>query len=382
MSKKSPLYFWVRQNQKTNKMALEQEIAVAEAPETGAAAIAPETQQGAEVQTAANPDVIVNGENNNAAPVAETQVATQSAAPAEQNEDEILNAILAKKGIAIEDLQSIQAAKEKEREEKEAPIRAQKEWGQIVQFGIENGIISKDDVVAYETLSKVNDKDLVFEQFKANYKNEEGLTGEELEEAITAEFEDEYNLATTSQRALARAEAALKAEADRIRNEKASVFSKAQSQYNQVKTVKNLREQHDQILKQFEDGVVEKKEFEVEIEGEKTKLEIEIPIKVDAAAVKEQIKAAADGAILNVMYDTYQKNPEAAAEMFKEFAKSTAISQEVYAKALVDAAAAKLDTIYKQKYTVGSRAPFQSTSHTPEMAGAKTELEAYRQFKK
>jgi len=363
-------------------MALEQENAVAEAPEQGAAAVAPETQQGAEVQTAANPDVIVNGENNNAAPAAEEQAAPQSAAPAEKSEDEILNAILAKKGIAIEDLQSIQAAKEKEKEEKEAPIRAQKEWGQIVQFGIENGIISKDDVVAYETLSKIDDKQLVFDQFKANFKNEEGLDGEDLEEAIAAEFEDEYNLATTSQRALARAEAALKAEADRIRNEKASVFSKAQSQYNQVKTVKSLREQHDQILKQFEGGVVEKKEFEVEIEGEKTKLEIEIPIKVDAAAVKEQIKAAADGAILNVMYDTYQKNPEAAAEMFKEFAKSTAISQEVYAKALVDAAAAKLDTIYKQKYTVGSRAPFQSGHFTPEMAGAKTELEVYRTLRK
>lgn len=359
---------------KTNKMAEEQIIQTEVAAQTETAPL--DTQQ-ASVNETANTQQSAEQTESNAAPASETQEATQSAAHT-PSEDEVFKQLLAKQGISFEDVENIKIAKAKEQEEKEAPLREQKEWADIVAFGVQNNIISKDDVVSYETISKADDKTLVFEKFKSEYKNEEGLTDEELDEAIAADFEDEYNLATTNEKARNRAESILKAEAERIRNEKTNVFKAAQTQYQQAKSVKGLREQHDQILKEFESATTETQEFE--IDGEK--IQVQVPIKVDSNSIREQLKSAEGGALLSFMHNIYKENPKASEELFRQFVKANAIDQKVYTNAVVNAVMTKMDETYKQKYTVGSRAPFNSRNNEKLETVGNSELDVYRRYKK
>jgi hypothetical protein len=307
----------------------------------------------------------------------EQQVQEQQAEQQNQNIDReaILQQFLTENEVSLEDIAAFKATKQKETEEKEAPLRKQKEWADMIGFGVKQNLISKDDILTYEQLSKMDDRQIVFDKFKSEFKNEEGLEGEELQEAINWAFEEEYNLG--NERAKAKAEKLLKAEADAIRGEVGSKVNSVQSEYSKLNTVRAMKQQHEEILNSF--ATQKSITQTVEIDGES--VDIEVPLELNVDDVKSQLTSKEGQPLLDFMYGVYKNSPDMAADVFKKFVESTSISQKNFASAVANAVMAKMDETYKAKYLKGSNAPFRQSEAQAGEETVNTEFAAYKKMR-
>ena len=70
-----------------------------------------------------------------------------------------------------------------------------------------------------------------------------------------------------------------------------------------------------------------------------------------------------------------------AADVFKKFVESTAVSQKTFASAVATAVMAKMDETYKAKYLKGSNAPFRQSEAESAEKDVNTEFAAYKKMR-
>lgn len=260
--------------------------------------------------------------------------------------------LLAKLNLNKSEFEEFQKFQQAKKEEEERPLREQKKWAEITSFGINQGELTKDDVLNFEIVSKKSDIDLVRSEFEKDFvPSAEGLSEEEIQEEIDFQFKKIYHL-TEDGKPKAKGELLLKSEANEIRKNAASKINSVEAKYNQVQSVRQLQKSHEETFKAISSAPLQDS---VEIDG--IKIDYEIPFEVTQDEVKAVLKG--DGSVLlDAMYSVSSENKEAATKMYSDFVTQLAKekSQKVaLAKAIWD----KADEHFKEKYSVGAKAPFK-----------------------
>lgn len=134
------------------------------------------------------------------------------------------------------DEQKDKNAPDEEKQEKENLDKAN-----FIKFSAENKLFKVDEYNQYETLKSKADSDLVFEKFKAEYKEDhpEFENEEELKDAAQEEFDYEYKVNSESESAKKRGQAKLAKEAKELRSPFESKVNDARSQYDDNKKIRD-----------------------------------------------------------------------------------------------------------------------------------------------
>jgi hypothetical protein len=147
---------------------------------------------------------------------------------------------------SIDELKEFLTEKSKKPADPETPEQIKKRedlyQANLVAFGVEKGIIKLEDVTKLETLKAKSDKDLVFESFAAEVRDEVEekvkkenplATADEIQEKIKEAFNEAYPVDSDNQKAKARAERKLLKEAKEIRQPLESSLTKVKADYDE-----------------------------------------------------------------------------------------------------------------------------------------------------
>lgn len=302
-------------------------------------------EQGAEVQQQdGQPSV------EQAQVVAEEQ-AVQEQTPTERSIEDILS----EHNISLNELKEYKEAKQKKLIEENRPIIEQQEWAEAVAFGIKEKLISKDDIEAQVKLSEKDDISLVFENYAKNYKNTDNLEGEDLDAMIRASFEDEYNLILDDSSSInPRIAKILKSEADELRKPLADKISGTKAEYSKRKLLSEMSNTHKDIFKEIASS---KLEIEVNVNGDNLIVPIENTLTEEELV--QSLKSEEGAPMLNYLFELYSKDKDLSNELYRSIAQNFALAKsqkDALAKAVWD----KAEEHFKEVYSVGSRAPFDS----------------------
>jgi hypothetical protein len=162
-------------------------------------------------------------------------------------------------------------SKTQEQIAKEAEI----EKAEFIKFSAENDLMKVDDFARFETAKQRQDRELVFENFSKEWKDEnKDATDDEVQEA----FDNQYHVNSDSDKAKSRGEKLIAKEAKELRTPLETSYTKAKGSYEQHKVLK----QDMPNFQKFIDSTIEKnisdkiKVYEKEIDSEKIAVDIEI----------------------------------------------------------------------------------------------------------
>ncbi len=107
------------------------------------------------------------------------------------------------------------------------------------KFSVQNDLLKEDDFTSHQSLSAKADRDLVFDKYLTEFKedNPELAADPELLEKANAEFNREYKLDSTSDKVKERGLSKLAKEAKEMRSPVESKFDSAKNQYELAKSV-------------------------------------------------------------------------------------------------------------------------------------------------
>lgn len=286
----------------------------------------------------------VNITNVETATTTETSPSNVVETPTPETPKFYLDSYLKEMGLSKSDLDSLKESKIKEKEEAEKPLNEQKAWANVIADGIQDGILTKEDVVKYESISKREDNDLVFENFKKDFKpSDDTLSAEEIEEEMQEAYRNEY----PSQKLV-------KLEAEKIREEIAKPFKSAETNLTKKQSVLGLKKMHEELL----DTMLNSKHQESYKVGDK-----DIVVEVDNPITKEEVNEAltkTEGGkqLLNIMHSLYNESKEQSAELYKSFVSS--LAKEKAQSKIIENVWEQASEHFKSVYSVGAQAPFTS----------------------
>lgn len=116
------------------------------------------------------------------------------------------------------------------------------------KFAVESSFMSNEDIVKLETLRQKADRDLVFEKFSSEIKEEieeeakeenPDITKEEIDTKIREAFDKEFPLESKNQKAKSRAETRLTKEAKELRGPLESSFTNAKAEFDKEVSIRN-----------------------------------------------------------------------------------------------------------------------------------------------
>lgn len=160
---------------------------------------------------------------------------------------------------------------------------AELEKAELIKYSAENDLMKVDDFNKFETLKAKADKDLVFDKFSTEVKDEiteevkaenPDATEEEISAKIKEAFEKEFPLESKNAKAKARAEAKLQREAKEIRTPLESTYNTAKERYSEsreiVSKIPEFNKLMDDVIKDStpEKLIVKTKDGEQEIDIE------------------------------------------------------------------------------------------------------------------
>ena len=307
----------------------------------------PAVESASETQVATNTEVEQNKEVQVQTETKSTEPQTQSTQTnAEPNIDNYLKEL----GLSKEDLESLKESKRKEKEESEKPLNESKKWASVIANGIQEGTLTKEDVIKYESTSKAEDKDLVFEAFKKEFTpSSPDLDEEEINEELQDAFKKEYP-----------SDKLIKLEAKSIRDEIAKPFQVAEKNLTQRESVLSMKKMHEEIV-----ADVLSSKF-----AESFKLgDVELNVEVDQEITKQEVDEAltkTDGGkeLLKMMHSLYVENKEASAELYKSFV--TSLAKEKAQSKMIESVWQKASEHFKKEYSIGAQAPFGSQAISEE----------------
>jgi hypothetical protein len=166
--------------------------------------------------------------------------AAASAAPVDVPESIITAEELKNYGIDRDQLRTIlQSHKENaipaEQKEKEAQVNK----ATFIKYAAEKGLMKVEDFNSYESLKNKSDRDLRFESYLKEWRedNPEVTDAEEIQSQAKSDFENEFRLNSENAAQKARGEARLKKEAEELRSPLTSKYQSAEAAYNREKAM-------------------------------------------------------------------------------------------------------------------------------------------------
>lgn len=119
--------------------------------------------------------------------------------------------------------------------DEEKQRKEQIEKAELIKYAAENDLMKVEDFNTYESLKVKADRDLVYERFAKELKEEDP---ELSDEDIKEEFETEYKINSANEKRKAKGLERLQKEAGEIRTPYEAKFQTATSQYNETKELK------------------------------------------------------------------------------------------------------------------------------------------------
>lgn len=148
------------------------------------------------------------------------------------------------------------------------------EKAELMRFSVENDIMKPEDFTKYESLSQKEDRDLVFERYAAEAKEENpDISDEDLKEA----FESEYKLNSDNEKTKQRGLSKIEKEAKEIRSPLENQYTSAKEKFADDRKVRQTVPQHNQFM----DGVLKENipdKFVVKIKDGETEVPVEVEI--------------------------------------------------------------------------------------------------------
>lgn len=222
----------------------------------------------------------------------------------------------------VKELQELRAYKESitkkepEKTPEEIAKLAEQEKGTFIKYSVDEGLMKVDDFHTYENLKSTADRDLVYKNWFANWKEENpDVDPEDIQARAKADFEEEYKLNSENAKTKARGEARLAKEAAEARNPLQSAYDKAQDSF---KTYKAIQENFPKFNKFMDDLIKEAVPEQITF---KTK-EGEEDIVIEGAKVTEEDRKEILATFkTEKAYLNYIKNPDKPDEVKKALAK-------------------------------------------------------------
>lgn len=141
------------------------------------------------------------------------------------------------------------AEKEPEKTLEEIAKLAEKEKGEFIKYSVDEGLMKVDDFHAYENLKVKADRDLVFESWLTNWKEENpDVDADEIDARAKADFEDEYKLNSSNDKTKARGEARLAREAAEVRKPLQTTYEKAQGAFKELQSIRQTYPKYEKFM--------------------------------------------------------------------------------------------------------------------------------------
>lgn len=152
----------------------------------------------------------------------------------------------------------------------------------LLNYAVENSLMKPDDFVKLENIKSKADRDLVFEKFAAEQKEDNpDITDAE----ITENFESEYKLNSENAKAKTRGENRLKKEASEMRTPLESSFNTAKTKFDEERTIRNNYPAFDKTVRGFVSDSIPAK-FEV-YKGKDGEEDVLVDVELTADEKKE-----------------------------------------------------------------------------------------------
>jgi len=178
--------------------------------------------------------------------------------------------------------------------EAEKKKAAEIEHADFLKYAAENDFVN-DEFKQYDSLKGSADRDLVFNKFAAEFKEDNPeISAEDLEEETKLAFATEFKLNSENVKEKARGEAKLAKEAKDLRSGSETAYTTAQSAYNDHKEVLKKGEGYAKTFKEVVNAIPDKLEiFKTTLkkddtdEGEELAIEVELT-KDERVAIEKQ----------------------------------------------------------------------------------------------
>ncbi len=221
----------------------------------------------------------------------------------------------------MKELQELRAFKEsqsakQEKTPEEISKLAEQDKANFIKYSVDEGYLKVEDVHNYETVKGTADRDLVYKNWFANWKEENpDVDAEDIQSRAKSDFEQEYNLNSENAKTKARGESRLAKEANEARSPLQSAYDKAQENF---KTYKSIQDNYPKFTKFMDDLIKESVPEQVVF---KTK-EGEEDIVIEGAKLTDADRKEIMTTFKNEKaYLNYIKNPDKPEEMKKAMAK-------------------------------------------------------------
>ena len=124
-----------------------------------------------------------------------------------------------------------------------SPEEKQKEQeiyeAELINYAVKEGKMKLEDFDKYKEVSKANDADLVFNEFKKEFKEDNpDIDDEDFEDEARREFENKTGLNSDNEKVKARAEARIKKQAEEIRNPLKMPYETTRKQFEEERDLK------------------------------------------------------------------------------------------------------------------------------------------------
>lgn len=148
----------------------------------------------------------------------------------------------------------------------------------FIKFSTENNLMKVDEFSKLDMLKAKADRDLVFENYIKDWKEENpDADPEEADSLAKQDFEAEFKLNSENAKAKERGEARLKKEAELLRSPLERTYSKAQEEFSRAKTIKSAIKPYNEFIDSAVDSIPSKKVFFTHKDGEDDiKIEVEL----------------------------------------------------------------------------------------------------------
>lgn len=169
---------------------------------------------------------------------------------------------------------------------------AEIENANFLKYAAENNLVN-DDFKKYDSLRSQTDRDLVYNKFVAEFKEDNpDIESEEFDAQAKQAFENEYRLTSENEKAKTRGEARLQKEAKELRNPAETAYNSAKEGYTDFKSVTQKGKEYIQVFDSIlKEGVPDKQVINVKEKKSDTEDGDEIPIDIEISKEdREKVK--------------------------------------------------------------------------------------------
>lgn len=183
----------------------------------------------------------------------------------------------------------IRQQKEASKPDAEKQKQAEVEKANFLKYSTENDLLKIDEYNQYESLNGKQDKDLIYDKFVKEFKEDNpDIEGNEIEEEAKNAFDNEYKLNSKNEKVKTRGEARLKKEAEDLRLPYKSKYETASTNFKEYQQVQKTYPEFNKFI----DDVISEKtpdKFSFKVDDDiDEKNKAEIPVEIDLT--KEQRK--------------------------------------------------------------------------------------------